>query len=302
MAYVEGNFPFWLSVDSRLIGDEFFRNSYTDGVGASGNLGKKLTYQSMIGDNNGVLGVSAAPTPELFKTTANSLVWMPTTGEFGSGWGDFEDHQKVATRFGGHSSYSKEDAQEQPNTEAFENTQLRLSDGSIIFTLISSAMGSRSRTRFTKMVSLDFGIKYHGYSRRVLPTASAKQLPGHKHIALAANSDYTAIRSRPPRSQYKRRSQGCRWIRSDWELYGRPWDFRAVSIIHSRRSRPVEHRVSLHVQIPSRLHIGSLRAWWHWSNLPHNSQENGFLEGRGRLKLESTYEITSMKYIRIPAA
>ena len=29
---VEGNFPFWLAVDSRLIADEFFRPSYSSGV------------------------------------------------------------------------------------------------------------------------------------------------------------------------------------------------------------------------------------------------------------------------------
>jgi hypothetical protein len=33
---VEGNFPFWLGVDTRLIADEFFRPSYTSGVWAPG--------------------------------------------------------------------------------------------------------------------------------------------------------------------------------------------------------------------------------------------------------------------------
>ena len=38
---VEGNFPFWLGVDTRLIADEFFRPSYTSGVWASWNSEKE---------------------------------------------------------------------------------------------------------------------------------------------------------------------------------------------------------------------------------------------------------------------
>ncbi len=68
---VEGNFPFWLGVDSRLIADEFFRPSYTSGVRASGTLRKGLTYQTMIGNNLSTLGVSAAQLPNYFQTTAN---------------------------------------------------------------------------------------------------------------------------------------------------------------------------------------------------------------------------------------
>ena len=147
---VEGNFPFWLAVDSRLIADEFFRPSYSSGVRASGTLMKGLTYQTMQANNLSTLGVSAAQLPNYFKTNATALVWMPTTGEFGAGFGDFEDHQHVATRLAGHFTYSKEDAQEQPNTEAFENTQLRLSDGSLIFSPNLFGPGIAIKTRFTR--------------------------------------------------------------------------------------------------------------------------------------------------------
>src|ERR1700757_531831 len=41
---VEGNFPFWLGVDTRLIADEFFRPSYTSGVWAWGQITKRLDY------------------------------------------------------------------------------------------------------------------------------------------------------------------------------------------------------------------------------------------------------------------
>jgi hypothetical protein len=131
---VEGNFPFWLSVDSRLITDEYMRTSYSSGVKISGTLAKGLVYQSVIANNLSTLGVSAAQLPNYFQTDASALVWMPTTGEFGAGFGDYESHEKVATRLAGHFTYSKENKQSQPNTEDPDNTQLRLSDGSIIFT------------------------------------------------------------------------------------------------------------------------------------------------------------------------
>jgi hypothetical protein len=41
---------------------------------------------------------------------------MPTTGEFGprSGFGDYEEHKNLATRLGGHFTFSPEDRQSQP--------------------------------------------------------------------------------------------------------------------------------------------------------------------------------------------
>src|SRR4051812_47794766 len=57
---VEGNFPFWLSVDSRLVADEFFRPSYTMGVWARGKIVRGLTYQAMAGNNLSTIGVNAS--------------------------------------------------------------------------------------------------------------------------------------------------------------------------------------------------------------------------------------------------
>src|SRR6185369_3765565 len=56
----EGNFPFWLGVDSRHIADEFFRPSYTSGVWVKGNITNTLRYQAMLGNNMSTLGVSAS--------------------------------------------------------------------------------------------------------------------------------------------------------------------------------------------------------------------------------------------------
>ena len=161
---VEGNFPFWLGVDTRLIADEFFRPSYTSGVWARGEIVKRLSYQVMVGNNLSTLGVSAAQLNNKPNTLASALVWLPTTGEFGNGFGDFEDHQKLATRLAAHFTRSDEDTQEQPNSDQFENTQIRLEDGTVIFTPNIFGKGITVTDLTYKMAAFDGGIKFHGFS------------------------------------------------------------------------------------------------------------------------------------------
>jgi len=160
----EGNFPFWLSVDNRLMADEFFRPSYTSGFWVKGDITSNLRYQAMIGNNLSTLGVSSAQLDNHFNTIATALVWEPTTGEFGKGFGDFEDHQQAATRLALHYTRSTEDKQSQPNSDAFENTQIRLSDGTVIFTpFIFGPDVAVEEVRY-QMSSLDGGIKYKGFA------------------------------------------------------------------------------------------------------------------------------------------
>ena len=56
----EGQFPYWLGVDNRLIADEFFRGSYTSGVWLKGEFHTKVKYMAMFANNLSTLGVSAA--------------------------------------------------------------------------------------------------------------------------------------------------------------------------------------------------------------------------------------------------
>jgi hypothetical protein len=160
---VEGNFPFWLGVDTRLITDEFFRPSYTSGIWAKGNIIDKLRYQVMLGNNLSTLGVSATQLDNNFSTLASALIWEPKA-EFGQGFGDFESHEKLAIRVAGHFTRSHETAEEQPSTNVFENTQIRLADGTIIFTPNLFGPGITVNTVNYKMSALDGGLKYHGFS------------------------------------------------------------------------------------------------------------------------------------------
>ena len=162
----EGQFPYWLGVDDRLTADEFFRGSYTTGVWLKGQLTAKTKYMAMIANNLSTLGVSATQLDNKIDTETFMIHWLPTTGEFGlyGTFGDYDDHQKVATRLAAHYTHSLEDRQEQPGTNAIENSQIRLTDGSVIFTPDLFGPGIAVERVDFQMMSLDAGIKYRGMS------------------------------------------------------------------------------------------------------------------------------------------
>ena len=159
-------FPMWLRNDNRPIADEFFRGSYTQGIWADGKIAKGLEYRVMIANNLSALGVNAGQLDAKPNTLSGALTWMPTTGEFGpaEGFGDFENHQKVATLFSVHFTRSTETPQSQPNTESIENTQLRLSDGTLLFAVDAFNTPGRITEARYQMMALDAAVKYKGYA------------------------------------------------------------------------------------------------------------------------------------------
>lgn len=163
---LRGTFPYWNKVDTRPMADEFFRPSYTSGVWASGNVTEKMKYKVMVGNNLSQLGVNAGELDDKLNTYSGSIWWMPTTGEFGpaAGYGDFEHHEELATLFGLNFTFSGEDRQSQPGTEDIQNTQLRLSDGTVLFTPRAFDTDGRVNKADYYMASFDAGMKYRGFA------------------------------------------------------------------------------------------------------------------------------------------
>src|SRR4051812_16123344 len=162
----EGQFPYWLGVDDRLIADEFFRGSYTSGVWLKGELQAKVKYMVMFANNLSTVGVSAAQLDTRLDTQSYSVQWLPATGEFGlwNTFGDYDDHQKVATRAAVHYTHSLEEKQSQPGTEGIENSQIRLTDGSVIFTPDLFGPGITVNEVDYQMTSVDAAVKHRGMS------------------------------------------------------------------------------------------------------------------------------------------
>ena len=237
---VEGNFPFWFSPDSRMIADEFMRPSYTSGIWATGDLHERLKYQVMLGNNMSTLGVSAARLDNGLNTFSSALIWLPTGnfdkhknasqwGDFitSNGWGDFEGRDKFSTRFAVHFNRSNENKESQPNSDNFENTQLRLTDGSVIFTPNLFGPDITVTDARWRMMAADGGFKYKGYS-----------LEGEYYWRWLDNFKGTNTQSIPTDFTHGYQIQASTMLAPRsvqlyaghsrvFGNYGNPWDFRA---------------------------------------------------------------------------
>jgi len=158
-------FPNWLRNDNRVMADEFFRASYSTGIDAQGEIARGLRYRVALTNNLAQLGVSSQELDDGLSTYSAALWYMPTTGEFGpaAGMGDFENHQEVATLVGVHFTRSREDAQGQPDIDDFENSQIRLSDGTLLFSPDPFNTGGHIEKATYQMLALNAGVKYRGF-------------------------------------------------------------------------------------------------------------------------------------------
>jgi hypothetical protein len=159
---LRGTFPYNFGTD-RQLADDFFRPGFTGGIWAGGEPLPKLNYKVMVGNNLSQIGINAT---KLTRELATSLsVWyLPTTGEFGprGGFGDYEIHKKVATRFGVSYTRSRENRFSQPSLSAPDNTQIRLSDSTLFFQTGALAANTTVNDADYHMVAVDVGAKYGG--------------------------------------------------------------------------------------------------------------------------------------------
>jgi hypothetical protein len=160
---LNGSHPFWLAPD-RVMADEYFRPGFTGGVFINGRLPKRLNYAAMLGNNISQLGVSSS---ELTRdlATAASIWWLPTTGEFGprGGYGDYSWHERLAVRLGTSYTRSREDRAAQLSQPSPDNTQIRISDGLLLFQTGALANGVTVRQANYRMSAADLGFKYRGW-------------------------------------------------------------------------------------------------------------------------------------------
>jgi hypothetical protein len=161
---LQGPFPFFTSTDRTMVEDAL-RGGFTNGLTLSGELIPRLNYTLMVGNNLSQLGIKANQLSRNMSRGA-SLSWMPTTGEFGprGGNGDFESHDKPATRFGVNYSHSRENRFNNIDTPSPDNTQVRMSDGVLFFETGSLAPDVTVTEADYDMVAVDLGLKYKGFA------------------------------------------------------------------------------------------------------------------------------------------
>jgi Protein of unknown function (DUF3011) len=158
---LQGSHPFWLGHD-RVMADEFFRPYFSTGIWAQGEILRGLWYNAMLSNNSSILGITATQLDRKLSSGV-SMWWMPTTGEFGpkGAYGDWEYHEKVATRFGFSTVYSPEEAHVSDNAPG--NTTLRLVDSVNLFETGALAPGVTVQTANYQVLSFDAAVKYKGF-------------------------------------------------------------------------------------------------------------------------------------------
>jgi hypothetical protein len=159
---LQGSHPFWLAPD-RVMADEFFRPFFGSGVWAQGEPMSGLWYNAVITTSSSSLGVKSSQLDRKY-TTGASMWWMPTTKEFGprGAYGDWEQHEKVATRFGFSTTRSPEQRFTDAVTNASGNTVIRLADSVNVFDAGALAKGVTVNTVDYRILSFDGGLKYRG--------------------------------------------------------------------------------------------------------------------------------------------
>lgn len=159
---MQGSHPYWPTYD-RAMADEFFRPFYTQGIFGTGEVTPRLVYRFVVGNNLSLLGITATQLSRDLSTRG-SLTWLPTTGEFGprGAFGDFENHDNLATRFNIAYTRSRE-PRFSPLDQAAENTTLRLADSLNVFDTGAFANGVTVQKVTYQMASAAAGIKYHGW-------------------------------------------------------------------------------------------------------------------------------------------
>ncbi len=156
--------PYWMGSD-RVMADEFFRPGFTQGMWAVGELTPGLAYTAMVGNNISTLGINASENTRNMAV-GGTLWWMPTTHEFGpkGAFGDFEEHQKLATRFGSSFTHSREDRSTMDkNKSTPDATQIHMADSLYLFEPDSLIHGKTVQRATYQMSAVDAGMKYKGF-------------------------------------------------------------------------------------------------------------------------------------------
>jgi hypothetical protein len=159
---LQGSHPYWLGHD-RVMADEFFRPYFAFGTWVQGEVTPGLWYNAFVGNNSSSLGIKATQLDRSFSSGASTW-WMPTTKEFGprGAYGDWEMHDKVATRFGISTTQSREERFTDSATGATGNTTIKLADSLNVFDTGSLAPGVTVQQVDYRIISFDAGLKYRG--------------------------------------------------------------------------------------------------------------------------------------------
>ena len=83
------------------------------------------------------------------------------------GYGDFDIHEKVATRFGASFVHTRDDRQTSVSEPSPNNTQVKISDGLLFYETGALADGVTVKKANFNLLAIDAGIKHNGWHIQV---------------------------------------------------------------------------------------------------------------------------------------
>lgn len=143
----------------RSMATTFFRPSLSQGIWATGEPVEGWHYYAMW--SNGFNTQNLLPTQLFEKFCLSGSTWLEPLGEYGPGYSDIQGHENLAVRLG--ASYTFDLGQgPQNDSDAVENSSVRLTDGTLITQKGAFAPGVTLNYYDISLASLDLGLKYRG--------------------------------------------------------------------------------------------------------------------------------------------
>ncbi|MFO0954141.1 MAG: hypothetical protein U0835_23900 [Isosphaeraceae bacterium] len=143
----------------RSMATTFFRPSLSQGVWINGQPRDGLYYHAMA--SNGFNTLNLLPNRLNNRFCYSVSTWWEPWGDFGRGYSDLQDHEEAAVRLGGSYTYAIGRGS-QSESDAVENSPVRLSDGTIITTPGALAPGVTVQTYDISLAAVDLAYKRRG--------------------------------------------------------------------------------------------------------------------------------------------
>ncbi len=158
-------FPYYTATD-RSMADNFFRPGFTQGVWATGEIGKGFNYIAFVGNSLNTLSITANKI-DTKLLLSGSVWWEPLGGyaEPGKSVNMYDDYfakKKVRIRIGTSLTRSPEDRFSNLDQSSPDNTAIYNSDGVLAFSTGAFAPGVTVEKALYKMWAIDGGVKYNG--------------------------------------------------------------------------------------------------------------------------------------------
>ena len=144
----------------RSMATTFFRPSLSQGIWITGQPQKGWYYHAMV--SNGFNTLNLLPEKLNDRFCWSGSTWWEPWGDFGTGYSDLQDHRDAAVRVGGSYTYALGRGN-QAESDAVENSPIRLSDGTLITTKGALAPGVTLQTYDISLAAVDLAYKYRGF-------------------------------------------------------------------------------------------------------------------------------------------